>query len=176
MPTFGRPTITTVGVSCGMSFIIPTAGTRSGTRGYRRGASDQPQFRCDTASFMRKSLLLAVCLLSCLVTSACQAGNQVSGLKVLIGATAIMQAGANPVEDTVIVISGSTIRAAGIRKDVPIPQDSERTDLTGKWVVPVAGGRIAPGEPADLFILNAGPNGSPAIGAPGRRMVHGQWN
>ena len=52
----------------------------------------------------------------------------------------------------------------------------ERTDLTGKWVVPVAGGRIAPGEPADLFILNAAPNGSPAIGAPSRRMIHGQWN
>ena len=125
---------------------------------------------------MRIPLLLAICLLTCVLTPGCTSGNQVSGLKVLIGGTAIMQAGANPVLDTVIVISGATIRAAGIRKDVPIPQDSERTDLTGKWVVPVAGGRIAPGEPADLFILNTGPNGSPAIGAPSRHMIHGQWN
>jgi imidazolonepropionase-like amidohydrolase len=121
---------------------------------------------------MHKSSLLALCLFA----FGCHSGNQVSGLKVLIGATAIMQAGSNPVQDTVIVISGATIRAAGIRKDVPIPQDSERTDLTGKWVVPASGGRIAPGESADLFILNSGPNGSPAIGGVSRRMIHGQWN
>ncbi len=121
---------------------------------------------------MYKLLLIAAALSSV----ACQSGNQVSGLKVLIGATAILQAGQNPVQDTVIVISGSTIRAAGIRKDVPIPQDSERTDLTGKWVVPGTGGSIAPGEPADLFVLKASPNGAPATGAPERRMIHGQWN
>jgi imidazolonepropionase-like amidohydrolase len=121
---------------------------------------------------MKKILLLATCL----VIISCQSGNQVSGLKVLIGGTAIMQAGANPVQDAVIVISGDTIRAAGVRKDVPIPQDSERTDLTGKWVVPVAGGRIAPGEAADLFILNTSPSGAPTEGTPARRMIHGQWN
>lgn len=121
---------------------------------------------------MCKSLLAAVCLI-CL---GCHSGNQVSGLKVLIGATAILQAGGNPIQDAVIVIDGSTIRAAGERKDVPIPQDSERTDLTGKWIVPVAGGRIAPGQRADLFILNTGPNGSPAVGPPARSMTHGQWN
>jgi predicted amidohydrolase YtcJ len=121
---------------------------------------------------MYKSFLAAVCL----ICFGCQSGNQVSGLKVLIGATAILQAGGNPVQDAVIVIDGATIRAAGERKDVPIPQDSERTDLTGKWVVPVAGGRIAPGQPADLFILNTGPNGSPAVGTPSRSMTHGQWN
>lgn len=120
---------------------------------------------------MSRSLLVA-----CVLLSGCQSGNQVSDLKVLIGATAIMQAGTNPVQDAVIVISGAKIRAAGIRKDVPIPQDSERTDLTGKWVVPVAGARIAPGEPADLFILDAGPDGAPAIGGVSRRMTHGQWN
>jgi imidazolonepropionase-like amidohydrolase len=121
---------------------------------------------------MYKTLLVAVCLL----TLACQSGNQVSDLKVLIGATAILQAGTNPIQDAVIVISGTKIRAAGIRKDVPIPQDSERTDLTGKWVVPTQGGRIAPGESADLFILNSGPNGAPALGGVSRKMIHGQWN
>jgi hypothetical protein len=121
---------------------------------------------------MYKILLVAACLF-CV---GCHSGNQVSDLKVLIGATAIMQPGGSPVPDAVIVISGATIRAAGERKDVPIPQDSERTDLTGKWVVPVAGGRIAAGEIADLFILNTGPTGAPAVGGVTRKMTHGQWN
>lgn len=111
-----------------------------------------------------------------LCLTGCQAGNQVSDLKVLIGATVVMQGGANPVQDAVIVVSGATIRAAGPRKDVPIPQDSERTDLTGKWVVPVSGGRIAPGEPADLFVLNTSASGAPEFGTPSRHMIHGQWN
>ncbi len=124
---------------------------------------------------MRTLHVTAVCALM-LLLAGCQTGNQVSDLKVLIGGTAIIKAGENPVQDTVIVISGATIRAAGIRKDVPIPQDSERTDLTGKWVVPFTGGQIAAGEPADLFILNAGPNGAPAVGGVSRKMTHGQWN
>jgi cytosine/adenosine deaminase-related metal-dependent hydrolase len=119
------------------------------------------------------SLLCAGAL--AIFTVACSTGNQVSDLKVLIGATAVLQAGGNPVQDSVIVIAGDKIRAAGLRKDVPIPQDSERTDLTGKWVVPVSGGKIAPGEPADLFVLNAAENGSQAVGAPARHMIHGHW-
>lgn len=112
---------------------------------------------------------LAVCSL------ACSTHNQVSDLKVLIGATAVFQPGGNPVQDTVIVIEGDKIRAAGERKDVPVPQNSERTDLTGKWVVPVSGEKIAPGESADLFVLNVAPNGSPATGEPARHMIHGHW-
>ena len=125
---------------------------------------------------MSKILLTMACLTACLIMPSCQSGNQVSGLKVLIGETAVLQGGTSPVQDAVIVISGDKIRAAGVRKDVPIPQDSERTDLTGKWVVPTAGGRIAPGEPADLFVLDSGPSGAPAEGTPARRMIHGQWN
>jgi hypothetical protein len=125
---------------------------------------------------MKKLLLTAVCAAASLTGVSCQSGNQVSGIKVLIGATEIPQAGANPVPDAVIVISGDTIRAAGIRKDIPIPQDSERTDLTGKWVAPVTGGRIAAGEPADLYVLDSAPNGAPAPNAAARRMIHGQWN
>ena len=124
---------------------------------------------------MQKIPLFAVCLFAGL-TLGCQSGNQVSDLKVLIGATVVMRAGTNPVQDAVIVVSGATIRAAGERKDVPVPQNSERIDLTGKWVVPVSGGRIAPGEPADLFVLNTSSSGAPAEGAPSRHMIHGQWN
>src|SRR6185437_10698930 len=122
-------------------------------------------------SRLRKHVLLIVCAMA---LAGC--GNEASNLKVLIGATAVLQAGGNPVQDTVIVISGATIRAAGERRDVPIPQNSERTDLTGKWVVPVAGGKIAAGEPADLFVLNSSASGAPAEGTPARKMTHGQWN
>jgi len=123
---------------------------------------------------MRLISLLCAAALG-LFSLGCSAHNQVSDLKVLIGATAVFQAGGNPVQDTVIVIEGDKIRAAGERKDVPVPQNSERTDLTGKWLVPVSGGKIAPGEPADLFVLNTGENGSPATGAPIRHMIHGHW-
>jgi imidazolonepropionase-like amidohydrolase len=124
---------------------------------------------------MNRRILLAI---ACLLAFGCRSGNQVSGLKVLIGATAVMYPGGAPAEDSVVVISGSTIRAAGLRKDVPIPQDSERTDLTGKWIFPAANGRIAPGEPADILVLDAGPNGTaPAAGTSvSRRLIHGQWN
>lgn len=121
--------------------------------------------------------IAALCLLAaCLVMAGCQSGNQVSDLKVLIGATLITSAGASPVEDAVVVVAGENIRAVGPRKDVPIPQNSERTDLTGKWIVPVQGGKIAVGASADLFIVNTGPNGAPATGAVARRMIRGQWN
>jgi imidazolonepropionase-like amidohydrolase len=110
-----------------------------------------------------RTLLLAVCLL----TVSCQS----SGVKVLIGATLVPATGSTPIPDAVIVVAGDTIRAAGIRKDVPVPQDSERTDLTGKWVLPMGHGRIAPGEPADLLVLDGPAAGGPVI----RHLMHGQW-
>ena len=101
--------------------------------------------------------------LACLMAVACQK----SDVKVLIGATAITAPGAASIEDSVIVVAGGRIRAIGARKDVPIPQDSERLDLTGKQIAPAEGARIAVNESADLEIT--GPGFS-------RRMVHGQWN
>lgn len=123
-----------------------------------------------------RNITWGVLLTTCFLTIGCQSGNQVSGLKVLIGATAVIAPGSDPIEDSVIVISGETIRAAGMRKDVPIPQDSERTNLAGKWIVPVLNGHIAVGEPADLLVLDAAPSGQgPRLGAASRRMVRGQW-
>ncbi|HVW86243.1 MAG TPA: hypothetical protein VHB50_16260 [Bryobacteraceae bacterium] len=108
-----------------------------------------------------------------LLLAACQK----SDLKVLIGSTAIVAPGAQPIEDSVIVVAGHSVRSVGMRKDVPIPQDSERTDVTGKWVVPAAGGRIAIGEPANLLILDHAPDGiSPRDPADvSRRLVAGEW-
>jgi hypothetical protein len=98
-------------------------------------------------------------------------------VKVLIGATAITAPGEPPIEDSVIVINGSKIRSAGPRKDIPVPQASDRTDLTGEWVVPADGSRIEPGETANLRILRHAPNGiQPAAPADvGASIVAGEW-
>ncbi|MEP6716450.1 MAG: hypothetical protein ABJC09_12845 [Terriglobia bacterium] len=87
------------------------------------------------------------------ILSGCQTGD----VKVLIGGTAIVAPGAQPIEDSVIVVERNRIRAVGMRKDIPIPQDSQRSDLTGKWIVPAEGARLAPGEPANYRILDRAP-------------------
>ncbi|HKD08213.1 MAG TPA: hypothetical protein VKB79_20095 [Bryobacteraceae bacterium] len=112
-----------------------------------------------------KSLLVAAAFL---FLAACQR----SDVKVLIGATAIVAAGAQPIEDSVIVIERGRIRSVGMRRDVPIPQDSERTDLTGKWIRPADGSRIAVGERADIFVLDR-PDDPTANAS--RRLVDDQW-
>jgi hypothetical protein len=98
-------------------------------------------------------------------------------VKVLIGATTIPAPGEPPIEDSVIVVRGSKIRSVGPRKDVPVPQASDRTDLTGEWVVPAEGSRIEPGETANLRILRHAPNGiQPAApGDLGASLVAGEW-
>jgi hypothetical protein len=98
-------------------------------------------------------------------------------LKVLIGGTTIVAPGAEPIEDSVVIISGRKIRSVGMRKDIPVPQASDRTDLTGEWIVPAEGSRIEAGETANLVILRHAPNGvSPAAPADvGARIVAGEW-
>jgi hypothetical protein len=98
-------------------------------------------------------------------------------VKVLTGATTITAPGEPSIEDSVIVIGGSKIRSVGPRKDTPVPQASDRTDLTGEWVVPAEGSRIEPGETANLRILRHAPNGiQPAApGDLGASIVAGEW-
>jgi hypothetical protein len=98
-------------------------------------------------------------------------------LKVLIGGTIIVAPGAEPIEDSVVIISGRKIRSVGTRKDIPVPQASDRTDLAGEWIVPAEGSRIEPGETANLLVLRHAPNGvTPAAPADvGARIVAGEW-
>lgn len=98
-------------------------------------------------------------------------------LKVLIGATTIVAPGAQPLDDSIIIIAGSSIRSVGLRKDVPVPQASDRTDLSGAWIVPAKGSRIGVGEAANLVILHHAPNGIEAAnpGDEGARIVAGEW-
>jgi hypothetical protein len=103
------------------------------------------------------------------------AGCEKSDTKILIGATTITSAEAAPIPGSVIVVAGKTIRAVGLQKNIPIPQDSDRSDLSGKWVVPQPGGRISAGEPANLLVLDHAPSGVPQPADASRRMIDGQW-
>ena len=121
---------------------------------------------------MRKGLIPAFALL---FLSACR--NSDIHFKVLLGATTVVAPGARPIEDSVIVIQKDKIRSAGMRKDVPVPQNSDRTDLTGKWIVPARGSVIRPGEIANLLVLDRPPDGiAPAgSGDVGARIAAGEW-
>jgi hypothetical protein len=121
-----------------------------------------------------RNLFLAI--LISLLAAACRKKPDFT-VKVLIGATTIAAPGEQPIADSVIVIAGTKIRSVGMRRDVPVPQASDRTDLTGEWVVPVEGSRIEAGETANLLVLKHAPNGiTPATPADtGARIVAGEW-
>ena len=121
---------------------------------------------------MRKGFVTA---LVCLSLSAC--GNTDVRYKVLIGATTIASAGERPIDDSIIVVAGGKIRSVGTRKEVPVPQNSDRIDLKGKWIVPENGSTIGPGEPANLIVLDHAPGGiAPANPADVEsRLIAGEW-
>jgi len=115
-----------------------------------------------------------------LLLAGCQkhdVGIKGARLKVLIGATTITEPGVPPIEDSIVVISGSKIQSVGARKDVPVPQASDRTDLTGSWIIPADGSRIERGETANLIILHHPPNGDDPAHASdaSSRIVAGEW-
>ena len=119
---------------------------------------------------MHRLLLIATAL----VLLGCQESQGVeSKTKVLLGGTLIASSGAVPIEDSIVVIVGGTIRAAGWRKDIPVPQDSQRTDMQGKWLVSAGTSAVAEGQPANLNVLDHAPR-SPED-TPVRRMISGNW-
>jgi N-acetylglucosamine-6-phosphate deacetylase len=88
-------------------------------------------------------------------------------IKVIVGATLLTET--TQVPDAVVVIDGKRIREVGPRPMTPIPQDSQRTDGTGRYVKadgPVS--EIATGQLADLVLLDKDRKVE-------RRMVEGQW-
>jgi hypothetical protein len=117
----------------------------------------------------------ALALLAGLLLAGCH--NTDVHYKVLIGATATVEQGTKPIEDAVIVIEGKKIRDVGARKYVPIPQNSDRTELTGRWIVPASGKIIANGEPANLLVLDHAPAGivPASVNDIGARIVDGEW-
>jgi len=54
----------------------------------------------------------------------------------ILGAKLIDGKGADPIEDSVVVIEGTRIQAAGSRAETPVPKGGEIIDGTGKTVIP----------------------------------------
>ena len=76
---------------------------------------------------------LVFCLLAAL--TGCKP-NEVSKTKAIIGAVLIDGNGGPPITDSVVVVSGSRIRSAGLRANVPIPADSDKINGSGKFLIP----------------------------------------
>jgi imidazolonepropionase-like amidohydrolase len=57
-------------------------------------------------------------------------------LRAFTGATVIDGNGGTPISNGVVLVDGKTIRAVGPASRVTIPQDAERIDVKGKYIVP----------------------------------------
>ena len=75
-------------------------------------------------------LLMAALALSCLPEPETRASL------IIVGATLIDGNGGEPVPDSVIVIQGDRIVAAGPQSETPFPKGSETLDARGKWIIP----------------------------------------
>src|SRR5579863_1249992 len=82
-------------------------------------------------------MVLRTCFLFCLLAGlvGCTA-NEDSHVKAIIGAVLIDGNGGPPITDSVVVVSGSRIRSAGLRANVPIPQEADKINGSGKFIVP----------------------------------------
>lgn len=79
--------------------------------------------------------LCCTVVISALVLGGCQPSGELK-MKAIIGAVLIDGRGGTPISDAVVVTSGSQIRAAGVRAEVPIPAGAEKVNGAGKFVVP----------------------------------------
>jgi imidazolonepropionase-like amidohydrolase len=123
---------------------------------------------------MRRILLLLCCALV-----GCGYGPQTPATAI-VGPTLID--GSGVIEDSVVLVEGARIRAAGPRAAVPLPKNAQNVDGRGKFVVPVKfdpahpAQTIRAGDPANLMLLNANPIGDPAsVAHPAAVMENGQW-
>lgn len=78
---------------------------------------------------------LPLLLCACLALITCKPGEE-SNVKAIIGAVLIDGTGGAPVSDSVVLVTGSRIRAAGPRANVPIPAGSEKINGAGKFLLP----------------------------------------
>src|SRR5436190_23750822 len=78
-------------------------------------------------------VLLSLCLLASL--TGCKL-NEETKVKAIIGAVLIDGNGGPPITDSVVVVSGSRIRSAGLRANVPIPAGSDKINGSGKFLTP----------------------------------------
>jgi hypothetical protein len=69
------------------------------------------------------------------IFSACKP-SELSHSKAIMGAVLIDGLGGPPLSDSVVVIAGGRIRAAGARSAVPVPAEADRINGAGKFIVP----------------------------------------
>ncbi len=75
-------------------------------------------------------------------------------------------------ERAAIVIEGELIKAAGAQADIPIPAGSEKTDLTGKFLIDVP----EVGAPATFTVLICNPEGDASCtNRVFKHMKAGKW-
>lgn len=74
-------------------------------------------------------LLLSISLSACKPTAE-------GHMKAIIGAVLIDGLGGPPLSDSVVVVAGDRIREAGARSTVLIPEEADKIDGSGKFVVP----------------------------------------
>ena len=54
----------------------------------------------------------------------------------LVGGILIDGTGAPPVSGAIIIINGERIAAVGLEGELKIPEEAEKIDVTGKWILP----------------------------------------
>lgn len=81
-------------------------------------------------------MLRRILLFSLLVVLAGCKANEESKVKAIIGAVLIDGNGGPPITDSVVVVSGSRIRSAGSRANVPIPAEADKINGSGKFLTP----------------------------------------
>ena len=86
--------------------------------------------------------------LSAAALTACVAPQE-SGVKVIVGAKL------GSIDYSVVVIANGKIQAAGPQATTPVPKGSEITRGLGMTIEPAPGGRIEPGQPANLVLKGA---------------------
>ncbi|HYA18294.1 MAG TPA: hypothetical protein VEF06_12550 [Bryobacteraceae bacterium] len=125
--------------------------------------------------FTSGKLSCGLLILTLIILAGCQAKG--GPYKVLVGASVTVEEGTRPIQDAVIIIDGKNVRDVGDRNSVPVPNNADRTDLTGRYVIPAPGKRIHNGEPANLLILDHAPAGIVPANPKdvGARIIDGEW-
>lgn len=85
---------------------------------------------------MPKRAILALALLAAVLTApACKAPEE-GHMKVIIGAVLMDGLGGPPLTNSVVVISGDRIRAAGPASAIPIPAEADKINGAGRFLMP----------------------------------------
>lgn len=82
------------------------------------------------------SLLILVISLATCSSEDWQVAESSNAPITILGAKLIDGTGADPIEDSVVVIEGTRIQAAGSRAKTPVPKGGEIIDGTGKTIIP----------------------------------------